>query len=123
MHPAIGQLINGKFYAFIEGHEQQPFEGTLEEVEVAMGLRAPLEPAPASEEVMPAEPNPQQKTFNVTMRFQNPAWNEKDGVPFNGIEANSKREANEEARRLASTNDLLGWGKGRVTFTATEVES
>jgi len=41
-------------------------------------------------------------------------------VPFNGIEANSKREANEEARRLASAADLLGWHKGRVTFTATE---
>jgi len=120
MHPAIGQLINGRYYAFIEGHEQQPFEGTLEEVEVAMGLRAPPEPAPASEEVMPAKVIPQKKTFNVTMRFQPPAWNEKDGVPFNGIEANSKREANEEARRLASAADLLGWHKGRVTFTATE---
>ena len=32
MHPAIGQLINGRYYAFIEGHEQQPFEGTLEAV-------------------------------------------------------------------------------------------
>lgn len=120
MHPAIGQLITGRFYAYINDNDNEPFEGTLEEVEVALGLRAPPEPAPADEEITPVEPTPQSKTFNVTMRFQYPAWDETDGVPFPDIEANSKQEANDEARRRATSNDLLGWGKGRVTFTATE---
>ena len=120
MHPSIGQLSNGRFYAYVDGHNQEPYEGTLEEVEVAMGLRAPPEPAPAGEELEPVQPTREQKIFNVTMRFQNPAWDEKDGVSFNDIEADSKREANEEARRRAISNDLLGWGKGSVSFTATE---
>ncbi|MBP5947877.1 hypothetical protein [Pseudomonas sp. P9(2020)] len=118
MHPAIGQLSNGKFYAFIKGYDQEPFEGSLEEVEAAMGLRAPSKPAPADEKLV--DPLPVKKTFNVTMRFQYPAWNEIDGVLFEGIEADTKSDANEEARRRASSNELLGWGKGRVTFTATE---
>lgn len=120
MHPSIGQLSNGQFYAYVNGNDAEPFMGTLEQVEVAMGLRAPLEPAPADEKVMPDEPTPQRKTFNVTMRFQHPAWDEVDGVLFEGIVADTKREANEEARRMANSNDLLGWGKGRVTFTAEE---
>lgn len=120
MHPSIGQLSNGRFYAYVDGHDNEPYEGTLEEVEVALGLRAPPEPAPAGEEETPVEPTPERKTFNVTMRFQYPALGEEDGVSFNDIEADSKREANEEARRQANSNDLLGWGKGRVTFTAKE---
>lgn len=120
MHPAIGQLSNGKFYAYIKGHENEPFMGTLEEVEVAMGLRAPPEPAPADGEVTPAEPATQRKTFDVTMRFQYPAWDEVEGVHYQGIIAATKREANDEARAMACSNDLLGWGKGRVTFTAVE---
>lgn len=120
MHPSIGQLSNGRFYAYVNSYAKEPFEGTLEEVEVALGLRAPQEPALAGEKVAPVESAPQQKSFNVMMRFQHPAWDEVDGVPFGGIVADSKSEANEEARRRASANDLLGWGKGRVTFTATE---
>ncbi|NVL49905.1 hypothetical protein F2S72_09145 [Pseudomonas syringae pv. actinidiae] len=120
MHPAIGQLLNGRFYAYVNGHEDEPFEGTLEEVEVAMGLRAPLEPLPRNEEVRPVKPIAEPKMYSVTMRFQHPAWDEHDGVIFPDIEAATKREANEEARRQAVSNDLLGWGKGRVSFTATE---
>lgn len=120
MHPSIGQLSNGRFYAYVDGPDNKPFEGTLEEVEVAMGLRALPKPAPAGEEEAPEEAIPERKTFNVTMRFQYPALGEEEGVSFNDIEADSKREANEEARRQANSNDLLGWGKGRVTFAATE---
>ncbi len=120
MHPSIGQLSNGRFYAYVNSYAKEPFEGTLEEVEVALGLRAPQEPALAGEKVAPVESVSKQKTFNVMMRFQHPAWDEVDGVPFGGILADSKSEANEEARHRASANDLLGWGKGRVTFTATE---
>lgn len=121
MHPAVGELSNGKFYAHVNGYDEEPFMGTLEEVEVAMGLRTPLEPAPADEELAPAEPSTQQKRFDVTMRFQYPAWDEVDGVLYQGIVADTKREANDVARTLASSNDLLGWGKGRVTFTAQEL--
>lgn len=120
MHPAIGELSNGQFYAYVNGYDEEPFMGALEEVEVAMGLRAPREPAPAYEKVTPAEPTTLRKTFDVTMRFQYPAWDEVDGVLYRGIIASTKREANDKARSLANTSDLLGWGKGRVTFTAVE---
>lgn len=61
MHPSIGQLSNGRFYSYVNSYAKEPFEGTLEEVEVALGLRAPQEPALAGEKVAPVESAPQQK--------------------------------------------------------------
>ena len=58
-------------------------------------------------------------TYNVTLRFQFPAYDERDGVPFDGIIAATKSEAIKKARREAAHRGYLGEvGKGRATFKA-----
>src|SRR5690554_7886824 len=100
MDGRIGQLNNGKFYAYPEGYNAEPFIGTLEEVEVALGLREKQE-APAT------KPRPV-KTYTVKVRFQFPAWDETDGLEYPGIVARSKSEANSKARRMAADDGHLG---------------
>ena len=64
------------------------------------------------------------KTYTVTIRFQSPAWDEVNGIPYTGIEATSKSAAIKQVRRLAwdDGHTALATGKGRITFTATETE-
>jgi len=59
------------------------------------------------------------KTYTVTMRFQYPAHDERDGIPFE-VQADSKAEAVRIARRQAERDGHTGTGKGRYTFTARE---
>ncbi len=59
--------------------------------------------------------------FNVTIRFQYPAYDEKFGITYFDIDARSKSEAIRFARREALNDGHVGTGgKGRVTFTAVE---
>lgn len=48
LDPRIGYLNSGKFYAYVNGHGygKEPTFGTLEEIEIALGLR--VAPAPVS---------------------------------------------------------------------------
>lgn len=39
LDPRIGILCSGRFYCFPNGYAAPEFEGTLQEVEVALGLR------------------------------------------------------------------------------------
>ncbi len=64
-------------------------------------------------------PTPETKKYVVTLRFQYPAWDEKDGIPFY-VEATSKSQAIERARREAYNAGHLCGGQGRVTFKAEE---
>lgn len=59
--------------------------------------------------------------YTVTLRFQYPAWDEKNGIPYT-VTAKSKSEAIESARRQAYNDGHLCGGKGRVTFKATQQE-
>ncbi|MFZ7321314.1 hypothetical protein ACLS0R_03530 [Comamonas jiangduensis] len=61
------------------------------------------------------------KTFDVVMRFEHPAWDEVDGLSYPGIRAFSKSAANKQARRQAEREGHAIGGRGRYTFTATEV--
>ncbi|MNR47046.1 hypothetical protein D3C85_1661020 [compost metagenome] len=63
------------------------------------------------------------KTFDVTLRFQYPAWDVVDGILYRDIFATTKREANNKARSMADGDGHLGGGQGWVTFTATEVSN
>jgi len=122
MHPAIGQLSNGMYYSFIHGHDAEPFTGSLEQVEVAMGLR-PASPNRAVAElnaVPHAEAAPAGRTYTVTLTFQYPAWDEVDGISYHEIQADSKSEANSIVRKMAEGDGHLGRGKGRASFEATE---
>lgn len=63
------------------------------------------------------------KDFIVTLKFQFPAYDEKQGIPFE-IQAKSKADAIKRARRQAEADGHSGpWvrEKGRKTFTAIEV--
>jgi hypothetical protein len=64
------------------------------------------------------------KNYTVTIRFQFPAWDEVDGIPYTNIEAPSKSEAIKQVRRTAwdDGHTAMAKGKGRITFTATETE-
>lgn len=48
LDPRIGTLVRGQetvFYAFVNGYHADPLEGTLEQVETALGLRRQASPA------------------------------------------------------------------------------
>lgn len=118
LDPRIGMLNSGKFYCFPDGHGKPEFIGTLEEVEIALGLR------PAVPQEVPVD-TPEKKTkavqmWTVTLRFQYPAWDEVDGIVYQDIAAVSKAEANAIVRRMADNDGHVCGGKGRITFTATE---
>lgn len=61
------------------------------------------------------------KTYTVTLRYQHPAWDEKNGIPYE-VTAKTKADAIKKARKQAESDGNTGWGasKGRTTFTATE---
>lgn len=48
LDPRIGTLNSGRFYAFVQGYDQPETVGTLEEVEIALGLRQVASPASTS---------------------------------------------------------------------------
>ena len=57
--------------------------------------------------------------YIVTLRFQFPAHDERNGIPYD-ITARTKADAIRDARRQADRDGHLCGGKGRVTFTAVE---
>ena len=58
--------------------------------------------------------------YTVTLRFQHPAWDEKDGIHYD-VSAGSKREANRKARKQAELDGHLGKNRGLYWFKATEM--
>lgn len=116
MDPRIGMLNGGRFYAYVNGHGQEPFIGTLAEVEAALGLRGNTVPfTPVASVAAPMD-----KLWNVTMRFEFPAWDERDGYVYRDIPAATKSEANQKARRMAELDGHAIGGRGRYYFTAEE---
>lgn len=56
--------------------------------------------------------------FKVTLRFQFPAWDEVNGLPYR-VEASSKSEAIKRVRRQAERDGHIpNREKGRATFKA-----
>ena len=108
MDARIGQLNGGKFYVYINGYGAEPLTGTLEQVEIALGLR----PIKVIRNIA--------KTFvfNVTMIFQYPAWNEVEGIPYPGIEASCKSDAIKQVRKMAESDGHAIGGCGRYWFKA-----
>ena len=63
-------------------------------------------------------------TYTVTIRFQYAAHNEQDGIQYE-VYGKTKADAIKRARKMAENDGHTGpWvkGKGRATFTATEME-
>jgi L-aminopeptidase/D-esterase-like protein len=62
------------------------------------------------------------KDYIVTLNFQFPAWDTKNGIEFQ-IRADSKQQAIKYARSQAFNDGHTGSGQGRATFTAKETQS
>ncbi len=60
------------------------------------------------------------KTYSVILRFQFPAHDEREGIPFADISAQNKADACKQARRLAEHAGHLSTGKGLSWFKAIE---
>lgn len=120
MDARIGVLMReGKevFYKSEGGY----IEGSLEAVEVALGIRASL---PVEEVVSSSvkAPNKGYKEYDVLLTFKYPAWDEVNGIVYKDIIAGSKRDAIERVRRMASDDGHAVGGKGMYWFKATEKE-
>lgn len=58
-------------------------------------------------------------TYRVTLSFKHPAWDERDGIPYD-IAAKTKRDAVKRARRQADYDGhLVGKPVTQYSFTAT----
>lgn len=109
-----GQTV---YYAFADGYDKPAFEGTLDAVERRLGLRGGRPPGHQSK---PRQGCRQAKSWVVTMRFEYPAWDEKDGIRYEGILGRTKAEANRAAARMAVGDGHACSGRGRYWFTAVE---
>lgn len=117
LDPRIGKLNSGKYYAFVDGYDRPEFIGTLEEVEIALGLRQKPVRAKRVRKSLKGLPF---KKYNVHMTFEFPAWDEKQGYWYDGIAARSKSEANKIARGKAEGDGHTTMK--RVWFKAYEQE-
>jgi len=61
------------------------------------------------------------KLYTVTIKFQFPAWNQKDGISYD-VRAESKSQAIKFIRSQAERDGHTGKNIGRFTFTAVEQE-
>ncbi len=104
LDPRIGMLSSGRFYAFADGLDKPETIGTLAEVQGALGLK---------------EAAGQPQSWQVTMRFAYPAWDEVDGILLGPFAAKGKADAIRQARRVAERDGHACTGKGRYWFTAS----
>ncbi len=58
--------------------------------------------------------------YDVTLRFQYPAWDEQDGILYI-VDALSRAAAIRIARRQAERDGHTGGGRGRYWFSALEM--
>ncbi|AFU87449.1 hypothetical protein CcrMagneto_gp279 [Caulobacter virus Magneto] len=119
LDPRIGVLNSGVYYAFVDGYDKPETRGTLEEVEIALGLRA-AKPTP-TKRIVAAQPAV--KSYSVHMRFEYPGWSYVDGITYEGMLGRTKAEAIRNARAEAFADGHLGVGQGRVWFKATEEDA
>lgn len=60
------------------------------------------------------------RPYKVTLFFQYPAWDEKDGIPYEIDGAKSKSDAIKQARHQARRDGHCVGGQGRYWFKAEE---
>lgn len=121
LDPRIGQLNGPRYYAYAQGYGAPPVVGSLAEVHQALGLTW-AEQKPAQVDNPSPKPKPVLSHWRVTMRFQWPAWDEKDGIVYEHIPAESKSAAIRSARRLAACDGHAVGGRGRYWFSAAKIE-
>lgn len=127
MDPRIGMFSSsqgmfgkGQYYCYPNSNRSDdPFSGSLAECEIALGLVPTQQEEVSSHSDICAEGSAS-ILFTVTLRFQHPAWDEVEGIPYRDIPADSKQEANDIARGFAMRDGQLGAGKGRYWFCAVQ---
>lgn len=117
MDARIGILNSGLYYAYADGYDAEPTTGTLHDVMSALGLVNPGEEAKKPGTINKAEIS-SFKTYNVNISFEYPAWNEREGIEYQGITAKTKRDAIRIVRSLADSDGHLGTGRGRYWLKA-----
>jgi len=119
MDPRIGQLIrDGRavHYAFVNGYSADPIEGTLEQVEIALGLRRPAaRPGKLVRRVITLKP------YLVHIEKKYPAWDEVGGFDW-PIDARNGKEAVQKARKHAGDNWISGRMEGPIFYRARRVD-
>ena len=107
----IGQLGNGHYYCFHNGYDKPEFVGTLEQVEIALGLRQP-----PKKQVSP-QPRASQRlrtyVVTITPRFVMYADSATFGEYTVEVDAKSNAEAISVARKERTENE------GRFAVPAT----
>ena len=127
MDPRIGMVCSsqgmfgkGQFYCYPDAnYGVDPFSGSLAECEKALGL-TPTQQDEISTDIAIGTDTAEASMFTVTLRFQHPAWDEAEGIPYRDIAADSKQEANDIVRGRAMADGHLGAGKGRYWFSAVQ---
>jgi hypothetical protein len=130
MHPAIGTLSNGRFYAYLHGYDNEPtFRKNAEALEALLLGKPDRIPEPVTDQSTQERGraavktvSEQFKTYNVTLFLQHPAWDQLCGMRYPDIVAKSKSAANAIARKMAGADGHLCGGQGRAVFKAEEKE-
>ncbi len=115
MDSRIGQLMRGGeivHYAFVNGYDADPVEGTLEQVEIALGLRRP--PKRVRKAVRRVA---ELKPYQVHIEKKYPAWDEVGGFDWH-VQAYNAKDAERKARQYAADNWISGRMEGPVFYRA-----
>lgn len=119
MDSRIGQLMrDGQIvhYAFVNGYSADPVEGTLEQVEIALGLRRPPKRARK-----PGRRVVELKPYLVHIEKKYPAWYEVGGFDWS-VNAYNAKDAERRARKFAADNWISGRMEGPVYYRARRVQ-
>ena len=94
MDSRIGKLNSGTYYAYVNGYNQEPVMGTLEDVEIALGLR--------QKATVTAQKAENVKTYVVRIVSKYPSYNEPaEGSDWECV-ARNVNDAIKQARKMMS---------------------
>lgn len=110
-------MDSGRYCAYSQGYDKDPVMGSLQDVQAALGQSVP--PSPRTTKSLEASKTQGMSTFNVTLTFQHPAWDEREGLLYEGIVAASKTEANRKVRAMAASYGHT-YCRGRIYLKATK---
>jgi hypothetical protein len=121
LHPAIGILSTGVHYAFLDGYRDEPFMGSREDVERALGLS--VEPQVAQESAMPAKAAQGLRDYEVRISLPMPVYSGavSSHTSTERVSASSRNEAIKQAR--AQYRESQGRHAPAPTITARLVRS
>lgn len=121
MDARIGQLMRSGaivHYAYVNGYGAEPVEGTLEQVEIALGLRAaPVTPTPIKPvRKAGTKRAPAYRDYIVHITKKYPAWYEVGGFDHR-VSATSAKAAISQARKDMARDCMFDRFDGAITYT------